>query len=115
MNWFAAQKYPLVGVEKRAAQEIYLEKVNGAEWAAMSNQFFTSILAPLDAKASEIWARRFEVKRSETETLLGMEGAMGMPGFEVQPGQTSTLRFQFTSGRNSTVDSRNCRTTKPRS
>ncbi len=98
VNWFAAQKYPFVGVEKRAAQEIYLEKLNGAEWAAMSNQFFTSILAPLDAKASEIWARRFEVKRSETETLLGMEGAMGMPGFEVQPGQTSTLRFQLYLG-----------------
>ncbi|MBA3761932.1 MAG: membrane protein insertase YidC [Chthoniobacterales bacterium] len=98
VNWFAAQKYPLVGVEKRPAQPIYLEKVNGAEWGAMSNQFFTSIITPLNGKVSEIWARPFEVKRSETETILGIEGAMGMPGFELQPGQTSTLRFQIYAG-----------------
>jgi YidC/Oxa1 family membrane protein insertase len=98
VSWFAAQTYPLVGVEKRPAQPVYLEKVNGADWAAMSNQFFTSIITPLNAKASEIWSRPFEVKRSETETVLGMEGAMGLPGFELAPGQTNSLRFQIYTG-----------------
>ena len=27
-----------------------------------------------------------------------MEGAMGMPGFQLQPGQTDTLRFQIYVG-----------------
>ncbi len=98
VNWFSAQTYPLVGVEKRPAQSTYLEKVNGAEWGAMSNQFFTSILTPLDAKGTEVWARRFEVKRPDTGTLLGMEGALGLPGFELQPGQTITQRFQIYAG-----------------
>jgi YidC/Oxa1 family membrane protein insertase len=98
VNWFPAQNYPLIGVEKRPAQAVYLEKVNGAEWAAMSNQFFTTILTPLNGKVSDVWARRFENKRSETETLLGVEGAMGMPGFELAPGQTNTLRFQIYAG-----------------
>ena len=98
VNWFAAQKYPLVGVEKRPAQPIYRENVNAAEWGAMSNQFFTSIITPLTTRGSEVWARRFEVKRSETETLLGMEGALGMPGLEIQPGQTSSQYFQIYAG-----------------
>ena len=98
VDWFPAQHYPLVGVEKRPAQAVYLEKVNGAEWAAMSNQFFTAILTPLNGKVSEVWARRFESKRSETETVMGMEGAMGMPGFELAPGQTNSLRFQIYAG-----------------
>lgn len=98
VNWFAAQKYPLVGVEKRPAQPVYLEKVNAAEWGALSNQFFTSIITPLNGKISELWARRFEVKPSETESLLGVEGAIGLPGFELAPGQSSTLRFQIYTG-----------------
>ncbi len=30
VNWFSAQKYPLVGVEKRAAMPVFQEKVNAA-------------------------------------------------------------------------------------
>ncbi len=98
VSWFNAQKYPLVGVEKRPAQAIFQEKVNGAEWGAMSSQFFTTILTPLSVKSPEMWARRFEMKHSETETFAGIEGAMGLPGFQLQPGQTSTLRFQIYAG-----------------
>ncbi len=61
VNWFAAQNYPLVGIQKRAAQPIYREKVNGAEWAGMTNQFFTDLVTPLNAKIGELWARPFDV------------------------------------------------------
>jgi YidC/Oxa1 family membrane protein insertase len=98
VSWFAAQNYPLVGVQKRAAQPVFQEKVNGAEWAAMTNQFFTSIIAPLNAKVGEVWAQPFDIKRADGPSLLGIEGAMGMPGFQLQPGQTATVRFQFYLG-----------------
>ncbi len=98
VNWFPVQNYPLVGVQKRAAQSIYQERVNAADWGAMSNQFFTTILTPLNAKGTELWARPFDVNRPDAEKLLGLEGAMGMPGFELQPGQTNTLRFQIYTG-----------------
>ena len=97
--WFAAQTYPIVGIEKRGEQKVFQEKVNGAEWGAMSNQFFTSIITPLDGKVSEVWARPFQLPHLETEKpLLGMEGALGMPGFVLQPGQTATQRFQIYVG-----------------
>jgi YidC/Oxa1 family membrane protein insertase len=98
VNWFPAQTYPLIGVEKRAAQPVYREKVNSAEWAGMTNQFFTDLITPLNAKAVELWARPFDIKQKEGPTLLGIEGAMGMPGFKLEPGQTASLRFQIYAG-----------------
>ncbi len=98
VNWFGAQKYPIVGVEKRAAQAIYRESVPGAEWAAMSNQFFTTIMTPLNTKVSQIWAARYDLKRPDAPDLFGLEGAIGIPDFELQPGQTSTLGFQIYTG-----------------
>jgi YidC/Oxa1 family membrane protein insertase len=98
VSWFAAQNYPLVGVQKRAALPVFQEKVNAAEWGAMTNQFFTSILTPLNAKVSEAWAQPFDIKRADRPSLQGMEGAIGMPGFQLQPGQTATVRFQLYVG-----------------
>jgi YidC/Oxa1 family membrane protein insertase len=98
VTWFAAQNYPLVGVQKRAAQPIFQEKVNNAEWAGMTNQFFTTLITPLGAKAVETWGRPFDLRQPDGSTLLGMEGAMGMPGFQLQPGQTASLRFQLYTG-----------------
>lgn len=98
VNWFAAQNYPFVGVQKRAAQEFYTEKVNAAEWAGVANQFFATIVAPLNSKATEVWGRRFDIKRPEAAPLLGIEGAMRMPAVQIQPGQTSSMRFQIWAG-----------------
>ncbi|MGI8482262.1 MAG: membrane protein insertase YidC [Chthoniobacterales bacterium] len=100
VNWFAAQNYPLVGVQKRAAQQFFQEKIagTGAEWGGMTNQFFTTLITPLTAKGVAVWGSRFEVKRPDAPPLFGMEGALAMPGFELQPGQTASLRFQIYTG-----------------
>lgn len=99
VSWFAAQHYPLVGVEKRAAQAFFGAAVNPpAEWGAMSNQFFTTLLTPLNGKVSQVWARRFEEKRDDGSVLPGLEGAMAIPPFELQPGQTSSLNLQVYTG-----------------
>jgi YidC/Oxa1 family membrane protein insertase len=98
VNWFAAQNYPIVGVQKRAAQAFYREKTNDLQWAGMTNQFFADLITPLNAKGVELWSKPFDIKQAEGATLLGIEGAMGMPGFQVQPGQTTTMRFQLYAG-----------------
>src|SRR5205823_2202857 len=48
------------------------------------------------AKATGIWGRSFEV--SADRNMFGIEGAMRMPGFNLQPGQTYTARFQIWEG-----------------
>ncbi|HVF72548.1 MAG TPA: membrane protein insertase YidC [Chthoniobacterales bacterium] len=98
VNWFPAQTYPVIGVEKREAKPFYREKINNADWAGMTNQFFTDLVTPLNAKAVELWARPFDIKQPQGPNLLGLEGAMGMPGFQLQPGQTVTQRFQIYAG-----------------
>src|SRR5262249_35561945 len=66
------------------------------EWTAVTDQFFATIITPLNAKATGIWGRSFEI--STEQNVTGIEGAMRMPGFQVQPGQTYTARFQIWTG-----------------
>ena len=99
VSWFAAQNYPFIGKEKRPAMEFFEEKIKGAEWLGVSNQFFATLVTPLGAKATEVWAQRFEAgKKSNGEPDYGIEGAMGMPAFKVEPGQTAKAQFQLYVG-----------------
>src|SRR6266403_3257488 len=85
VGWFASSG-GVLGVGQRAARTYYQESIAGAEWVAVSNQFFTTLMAPLTAKATGVWGRHFDVERSPDQKLLGIEGALGMPGFQLQPG-----------------------------
>ena len=97
VNWFAASNN-FFGLQKRAARDFYNEKLPGAEWSAVSNQFFVTLLAPMNSKASGVWGRRFEIKEDNGVVLPAIEGAMGMPGFQLQPGQTASLHFELYAG-----------------
>ena len=97
VNWFAAQS-SFFGLQKRPARDFYDEKLPGAEWAAVSNQFFVTLLAPMNSKATEVSGRRFEINEDGGVTLPAIEGAMGMPGFQLQPGQTASLHFEIYTG-----------------
>ena len=97
VGWFGSSG-GFLGLGQRAARPYYQESIAGAEWVAVSNQFFTTLMAPLTAKATGVWGRRFDVERSPAEKLLGIEGALGMPAFELQPGQTYSARFEIYAG-----------------
>ena len=64
----------------------------------MSNQFFTTLIAPLNAKATAIWGGRFELKRWPEHQAFGIEGAMAMPGFQIAPGEVYHARFEIYAG-----------------
>lgn len=98
VNWFK-ESSSFFGLQKRAAHDFYQEKVAGAEWVGVANQFFTTLLVPLNAKADQVWGQRREIKQAgAAPPLPAVEGAMGMPGFQLQPGQTTTLHFQLYAG-----------------
>jgi YidC/Oxa1 family membrane protein insertase len=97
VGWFASSG-GFFGMGQRAARPFYEENIAAAEWVAVSNQFFTTLLAPLTAKADAVWGRRFDIERAPDQKLLGIEGALGMPGFELQPGQTYSARFEIYAG-----------------
>jgi YidC/Oxa1 family membrane protein insertase len=97
VGWFGSSN-GFLGLGQRAARPYYQENISGAEWVAVSNQFFTTLMAPLSAKATGVWGRSFDIERSPDQKLLGIEGAMGMPGFQLQPGQTYSARFEIYAG-----------------
>ena len=97
VGWFGSSG-GLLGMGQRAARPFYQENIAGAEWVAVSDQFFTTLVAPLTAKADAVWGRRFDIERTPDQKLLGIEGALGMPGFELQPGQTYSARFEIYAG-----------------
>src|SRR5438034_6004124 len=95
-----------LGIGAHSAQPVFQENFAGAEWTAVTDQFFATIIVPLNAtlagkgldswKANGIWGRSFEV--STEQNTVGIEGAMHMPGFQLQPGQSYTARFQIYVG-----------------
>src|SRR5436190_6172651 len=97
VGWFGSSS-GFLGLGQRPARPNYQESIAGAEWVAVSNQFFTTLMAPLTAKATAVWGRRFDVERSPDQKLLAIDGALGMPGFQLQPGQTYNARFEIYAG-----------------
>ena len=97
VGWFGSSG-GFLGLGQRAARSYYQQTVADAEWVAVSNQFFTILMAPLTDKANGVWGRRFEIERAPDQKLLGIEGALGMPGFHLQPGQTYSARFEIYGG-----------------
>jgi YidC/Oxa1 family membrane protein insertase len=101
VGWFGSSG-GFLGLGQRAARPYYQETLAGAEWAAVSNQFFTTLIAPLTDKVTEkinaVWGRGFDIERVPDQKLLGIEGALGMPGFQLQPGETYSARFEIYAG-----------------
>jgi len=97
VGWFGGGS-GFLGMGQHPARPFYEQNIAGAEWVAVSNQFFTTLMAPLTDKANQVWGRRFDVARAPDQKLLGIEGALGMPGFQLQPGQTYSARFEIYAG-----------------
>ena len=85
-----------LGLGAHGPQPVFQQNFGGAEWTAVTDQFFATIIAPLGAKATGIWGRSFEV--SASPQMIGIAGAMRMPGFQLQAGQSYTARFQIWAG-----------------
>src|SRR3984893_10453069 len=81
VSWFGSSG-GFLGLGQRAARPYYQENIAGAEWVAVSNQFFTTLMAPLTAKATGVWGRHFDIERAPDQKLLGIEDSVGMPGFQ---------------------------------
>lgn len=101
VNWFNESSIPLTGIELRAAQNFYEEKTDNIGWAAAKNQYFVSIVAVTDGDpGTAVWARRLDLLHGgdEQQKVFGIEGALGLPGFRLEPGETKSWTFQIYTG-----------------
>jgi YidC/Oxa1 family membrane protein insertase len=95
VNWFGGGG-GLFGIGGHGAQPFYQQDLANADWAAVSDQFFTTLIAPLTGKGNGVWGRRFDI--SPEQKMYGLVGALRMPGFQLPPGQTYSAKFQIWAG-----------------
>jgi YidC/Oxa1 family membrane protein insertase len=95
VGWFGGGG-GVFGIGQRAPQPFYQQDLANADWAAVSDQFFTTLIAPLTAKGSGVWGRRFDI--SPEQKTYGLSGALRMPAFQLPPGQTYSAKFEIWAG-----------------
>ena len=95
VGWFAGGG-GFLGMGQREPRPYYSQSVGAAEWVAASNQFFTTLFVPLTQKSDSVWARRFDI--DSAQKIYGLEGAMHLPAFQAEAGQTYTARFELYLG-----------------
>lgn len=110
--WFNAGKIPLLGIQTSAEKTEYTAEGGNIGWAGVSSQYFTTIIAPLDAKGERAWASRtpLDIKTHEmgpvwakthpgaTPSWFAINGALGMPGYTLDPGKSMTQKFRVYLG-----------------
>ena len=105
---FDGSRLPVLGHEGRS---VIVTPLGKAAWMAVKNQFYTTIITPLNGSkgdqepaAKEIWARRFDLEPTAQDTaqalppLHGIEAALGLPGLTLAAGETKAAEFQIYAG-----------------
>ncbi|PTX93125.1 hypothetical protein DB345_15975 [Spartobacteria bacterium LR76] len=98
VNWFNAGSIPLIGIQTHAARDVYLESRNKVQWAAVASQYFCTIVSVPDFEAVSVGALRYSTQKANHTPVFGIEGALGMPGINLQPGQKVTKTFTIYAG-----------------
>jgi YidC/Oxa1 family membrane protein insertase len=103
VGWFQAGKIPLLGIETRPARDLYTQADAGITWAAVTSQYFTTIItAPKDQPGVGVWARHFEsdsTPQSANGTpVYGIMGGLGLGQLTLAPGETAVRRFSIYVG-----------------
>ena len=97
VTWFSASSIPIIGYQTRPERQIYLESKPDVQWAAVSSQYFTTVLSA-KARGISVWAKRYDTRKQNDSPVFGMQGALGLAGFTVAPGATVTKAFEVYSG-----------------
>ncbi len=96
-SWFASKQVPIVGIQTSAEKAVYSETADSIPWAGVTNQYFTTLFSEIPNPARIAWARRFALKQ-DGAPIYGIEGAIGMPPFKLDPGQTVEQHFEIYCG-----------------
>ncbi len=99
VNSFSASTIPLVGIQMHPATESFTESIAGLDWAAVTSQYFCTILSSQDVKGTSVWGARFVTPDSlPGQPIYGIQGEMGLPGFTLEAGKAITQKFQIYAG-----------------
>lgn len=99
VNAFSASAIPFIGIQLHPAQDFFSEPVANVDWTAVASQYFCTIVSAMDVKGVSVWSSRFVVPGApDAPVLYGIQGALGLPPFTIEPGKSLTQKFQIYAG-----------------
>lgn len=98
VNWFNPGGIPFLGIQWSPLKELYLESKPEVTWAGVASQYFCTLVTSEKTKGTSAWAKRYETRKMNDTPVWGMQGGLGMPGFSLKPGETTTESFAIFAG-----------------
>src|SRR3984957_18809537 len=98
VNYFDPGK--LFGMfQTSGAKDVYTATADKILWAGVSNQYFATILAPQETFGQQVWAMPANIPNEDGQTpTKAIMGAIEIPGFSLQAGETKTVAFDIYAG-----------------
>ncbi len=98
VNWFKPGGIPFLGLQWSGPKTLYHETKPDVTWAGVTSQYFSTLVTTLGNKGSQVWAGRFEAPKPGSAPSFGMQGALGFPGFHLEPGEKSVEELTVYAG-----------------
>ncbi|HYY27364.1 MAG TPA: membrane protein insertase YidC [Chthoniobacterales bacterium] len=110
-DWYRDGKFSSIGVnyfdpgklfglfQTSGPRESYSATADKILWAAVSNQYFATILAPQGVAGQQVWAMPLNLPAVESQPpIRAILGAIEVPGFSLQPGEAKSFTFHIYAG-----------------
>ena len=98
VNYFDPGK--LLGLfQTSGPRDVYSATADKILWAAVSNQYFATILAPQDTDGTQVWATPVNFPTNDGQPpIRAIQGAMEIPAFTLPSGEAKTVAFNIYAG-----------------
>jgi YidC/Oxa1 family membrane protein insertase len=98
VNYFDPAK--ILGLfQTSGPRDVYSATADKILWAAVSNQYFATILAPQDTDGTQVWATPVNFPTNDGEApIRAIQGAMEIPAFTLPSGEAKTVAFNIYAG-----------------
>ena len=97
VNYFDPGK--ILGLfQTSGARDLYSATADKILWAAVSNQYFATILAPQGTDGTQVWATPVNLSTNDDQPVRAIQGAMEIPAFALPSGEAKTVAFNIYAG-----------------
>jgi YidC/Oxa1 family membrane protein insertase len=79
-------------------RDVYSATADKILWAAVSNQYFATILAPQGTDGTQVWATPVNLSTNYGQPVRAIQGAMEIPAFTLASGDAKTVAFDIYAG-----------------
>ncbi|MEO8207356.1 MAG: YidC/Oxa1 family insertase periplasmic-domain containing protein, partial [Chthoniobacterales bacterium] len=98
VNWFMPGTIPVIGYQTSPEKSLYSMDSEKISWAAVSSQYFSTIVCANESNATRVIAKRFLAQEKDGHQIYGIEGALGFSELSLAPQETVTRKLSIYAG-----------------